>query len=153
MDVFGQRDSLETDALYMNAVLPDDLKVVRVEAAPPGGWGGWRDSVSKLGRAWCRGSPAGRHNTRACIPTSTHPACITPPPPLCAGFDAHFSSVGKEYVYHMSCGVPNPLHVRALWCWPRLHLPAASQPACTKLPAHFIVALRLKQPLACMLLK
>jgi hypothetical protein len=30
-----------------------------------------------------------------------------------AGFDSHFSSVGKEYCYKLSCGVPDPLQVRA----------------------------------------
>jgi hypothetical protein len=33
-----------------------------------------------------------------------------------AGFDSHFSSVGKEYCYKLSCGVPDPLQVR-----PALH--------------------------------
>jgi hypothetical protein len=28
-----------------------------------------------------------------------------------AGFDSHFSSVGKEYCYKVNCGVPQPMQV------------------------------------------
>jgi hypothetical protein len=28
-----------------------------------------------------------------------------------AGFDSHFSSVGKEYCYKLNCGVPQPMQV------------------------------------------
>jgi hypothetical protein len=57
----------------------------------------------QLGCAWCLASPtANRCHSPPCARFSTG----------CAGFDSHFSSVGKQYCYKLSCGVPDPLQVR-----------------------------------------
>ncbi|WIA08941.1 hypothetical protein OEZ85_008358 [Tetradesmus obliquus] len=68
LDVTGSADSIQPASLmmYMNGVLPDDVKVQQLQVAPE-------------------------------------------------GFDSHFSSVGKEYCYKLSCGVPDPLQMRQRW--------------------------------------
>ncbi|KAI8476479.1 MAG: pseudouridine synthase [Monoraphidium minutum] len=68
LDVHGSRESLQPESLqlYLNGVLPPDVKVQALELAPE-------------------------------------------------GFDAHFSSCGKEYHYLLSCGPPSPGAARARW--------------------------------------
>lgn len=85
-------------------LLPDDLKVAHIEVAPEG----------EAAPVLCQ---------RACRPRLDQAAAqFGPPaadaahwPPLCAGFDAQFSSLGKEYHYLLSSGLPNPLHVSCWW--------------------------------------
>ncbi|MEW5308600.1 MAG: hypothetical protein WDW38_000545 [Sanguina aurantia] len=65
-DIFGDRDSLETDALYFNSFLPQDVKVDSLRYAPQ-------------------------------------------------GFDAHFSSVGKTYLFKIGAGIADPTQAKHRW--------------------------------------
>ena len=47
--------------------------------------------------------------------TPRTPGSASPPPSYPPGFDAHFSSCGKEYHYLMGCGAPSPAHARQRW--------------------------------------
>lgn len=82
LDVVGSPDSIQPDSLmmYLNGVLPPDVKVQQLQLAPP-------------------------------------------------GFDSHFSSVGKQYLFKLNCGVPHPMQV----CGRRFEqarLPGAEPAAC-----------------------
>ncbi|GFR40308.1 hypothetical protein Agub_g842, partial [Astrephomene gubernaculifera] len=58
-DVYGDRDELESDTLYYNSFLPNDVRVIGLSYAED-------------------------------------------------GFDSHFSSVGKTYLYKLAGGLPDP---------------------------------------------
>ncbi|EFJ40260.1 tRNA pseudouridine synthase mitochondrial precursor, partial [Volvox carteri f. nagariensis] len=65
-DVYGTRDSLESDALYYNSFLPPDVRVLGLSYAED-------------------------------------------------GFDSHFSSCGKTYLYKFAAGLPDPLQSKYRW--------------------------------------
>ncbi|GIL87313.1 hypothetical protein Vretimale_1737 [Volvox reticuliferus] len=65
-DVYGNRDSLESDVLYYNSFLPPDVRVLGLSYAED-------------------------------------------------GFDSHFSSCGKTYLYKFAAGLPDPVQSKYRW--------------------------------------
>ncbi|GLC53532.1 hypothetical protein PLESTB_000759800 [Pleodorina starrii] len=65
-DVYGTRDSLESDVLYYNSFLPPDVRVLGLSYAED-------------------------------------------------GFDSHFSSCGKTYLYKFAAGLPDPTQAKYRW--------------------------------------
>jgi hypothetical protein len=137
-DVYGDRDSLESDVLYYNSFLPQDVRVIDLTYAedgesllpsPPLRSPSRSEGVILQGSSWqlsgvggssvlsgrrrsdvmcpCTAllhlAPQRRHSRRALD------AALPPCHP--AGFDSHFSSCGKTYLYKLSAGLPDPLQV------------------------------------------
>lgn len=116
LDVTGSPDSIQPDSLmmYMNGVLPDDVKVQHVEVAPPGGSQQWTAATTVM-----QSSVIHQHKQHIDLDPCTTDmvavalylikTCILPC--AAAGFDSHYSSVGKVYTYKLASGVPDPLKV------------------------------------------